>query len=308
MSIRAAVMRLLMRTTIKRQFASIDDIDEFRKRIDKLTSMMPKLPDGVSVVPVTCNEVPCEWVTFSRTDQNRVLLYLHGGGYVFGNPEGHRDLTWRLSRASGMRVLVADYRLAPEHPFPAALEDATNCYRWLINEGYAASNIAIGGDSAGGGLALATLVHLKNLGMPMPAAAILLSPWTDLSGSGDSVQTNAAADPMLSPASLHRFAGMYMGDLDTRAPLASPLFADLSGLPAVMVQVGSTEVLLSDAERLAEKIRIAGGEISLEVWPRMPHVWQVFASRIPEGERAIRKLGQFLRDKTDASRRTEKTE
>lgn len=291
-------MRFFMRGTVKRIFAKTDNAKELRERMAKFAKMMPKLPHEVSVDPVACNDVPCEWVTWAGADETRVVMYLHGGAYVFGGPEEHRDFAWRLSKASGMRVLLVDYRLAPENPFPAAVDDATACYRWLIEQGYGPSSIAIGGDSAGGGLTLATLINLKNLGVPLPNCGILLSPWTDLSGSGDSVDLNARADPMLTPAALHRFAKMYVGQLDVKAPLASPLFADLTALPPLMVMVGSTEILLSDAERLADKIREAGGEVMLEVWPRMPHVWPLFAARIPEGREAVDKLGEFIDHRT----------
>ncbi|MCB1694296.1 MAG: alpha/beta hydrolase [Pseudomonadales bacterium] len=298
MSIRAAILRFVIRRTMKKQFANIGDVVAFRERMAASGNMMPDPPDNVSVVPVTAAGVPCEWITTDATDQNKVLVYLHGGGYVFGGPDSHRDVGWRLAEGARMRVLMVDYRLAPENPFPAAVEDATDCYRWLLDEGFKPSNIAIGGDSAGGGLTVATLVNLRNLGMPMPSAAILLSPWTDLSVSGDSVLQNADADPMLSRAALETMASHYLGDRDRRAPLASPLFADLRGLPPMLVQVGSTEVLLSDAERLTARVREAGGEAELEVWPNMPHVFQVFASRLPEGKQAIGKLSDFLVNRT----------
>jgi acetyl esterase/lipase len=195
-----------------------------------------------------------------------------------------------------MRVLMVDYRLAPEDPFPAAVDDATNCYRWLVNEGFDPERIAIGGDSAGGGLAAALLVNLKNLGLPRPGCAILLSPWTDLSVSGESVKSNAKADVVLTERALVTMADHYLGERDRKAPLASPLFADLAGLPPILVQVGSTEILFSDSEAFVKKVKTAGGKVTLEIFPKMPHVFQVFAARIPEGRDAIKKLGQFLLD------------
>jgi acetyl esterase/lipase len=298
MSIRATIISFVIRHTMKKQFANIDDVEAFRARMKTSARMTPAIPTNVSCTPVDVDGVACEWITGEHTIQDRVLMYLHGGGYVFGGPDSHRDVAYRLGAASGMRVLLVDYRLAPESQFPAALEDATSCYRWLLEEGFAPEKIAIGGDSAGGGLTVATMVNLKNLGLALPGAAILLSPWTDLSGSGDSVIKNARSDPMLSAAALDTFATFYLGDRDRRAPLASPLFADLSGLPPVLIQVGSTEILLSDAQRLADKIRAAGGKALIDVWPKMPHVFQVFAARIPEGKRAIVKLGDFLTSHT----------
>ena len=230
-----------------------------------------------------------------------MLVYFHGGGYVFGGLDSHRDIGWRLARAGNMRVLMVDYRLGPENQFPAALEDATQCYRYLIDQGFKPHKIAIGGDSAGGGLTVALLYNLRNLGLPMPGGCILLSPWTDLSMSGDSMSMNESVDPMLSKSILEKMAEYYLGQRDRKAPLASPLFGDVSGLPPIYIQVGSLEVLKSDAERLADKIRTAGGEVLLEVWPGMFHVFQVFAARVPEGRRAIAKLGEFLSKITGAS-------
>ena len=302
MSIRAALISFLMRRTVKAQLENIgDDVPAFRERMNSANGLMPKLPKDALVDKVDVEGVPCEWVSADGADSHRVLMYLHGGGYVFGGFDSHRDLAWRLSNASGMRVLLVDYRLAPEHPFPAALEDATACYRWLLAEGYKPGQIVIGGDSAGGGLTLSTMVNLKNLGVEQPAGAILLSPWLDMTGSGSSVAANAKADAMLSPVSLDSFARFYLGELDRKAPLASPLFADLAGLPAMLVHVGSTEILLSDAQRLVENVQNAGGEIALDVWPKMPHVFQLFSGRIPEGKVAIEQLGQFIQNRTAAA-------
>jgi len=302
MSIRAQVMSFLMRRTIKKQLANMgDDVDAFRKRLRDASRLRPEIPGDVIIEPLNVSGISAEWISLEQSDAQRVLLYFHGGGYVIGGLDGFRDVAWRLSRASGLKVLLVDYRLAPENPFPAAVEDAIACYRWLLDEGYQARHIVIGGDSAGGGLTIATLVNLKNLGLSQPSGAILISPWVDLSVSGESMAVNEVADPMLSRAILDHWAELYLGELDRKAPLASPLFADLSELPPVMVHVGSTEVLLSDAERLVEKIIKTGGEAVLEVWPKMPHIFQVFASRIPEGKEAIGKLGVFLNNRTAAA-------
>ena len=298
MSIRASLINFMIRRTIKGQFDSIDeDVAAFRERMAESNKMAPKIPDEVKLEAVDANGVSCEWVTMGNADSSKVLLYFHGGGYVFGGLDSHRDLCWRLSEQSGARVLAVDYRLAPEHRFPGAVEDATTSYRWLLEQGYTADKIAIGGDSAGGGLAVATMLNLKNLGVKLPNCAILLSPWVDLSCSGDSIAANAKADPMLSPVAVQKFANLYLDDLDRKAPLASPLFADLTGLPPMLVHVGDTEILQSDAERLVNKINDAGGEAVLEVWPKMAHVFQVLASRIPEGKVAIEKLGEFIKQR-----------
>ena len=300
MSIRASLLGFIMKLTVKKQFDALDGTVEavtaFRETMANSAQLSGAIPDKVSSTSQKLNGVPCEWVTVEGIDQNRVLVYLHGGGYAVGGPDSHRDIAWRLSEAGGMRVLMVDYRLAPEDPFPAAVDDATNCYRWLVNEGFDPERIAIGGDSAGGGLAAALLVNLKNLGLPRPGCAILLSPWTDLSVSGESVKSNAKADVVLTERALVTMADHYLGERDRKAPLASPLFADLAGLPPILVQVGSTEILFSDSEAFVKKVKTAGGKVTLEIFPKMPHVFQVFAARIPEGRDAIKKLGQFLLD------------
>ncbi len=295
MSIRASILSFIMKRTIKKQFAAIDDVATLRDRMAASAKLGGSIPDSVITTPQTLNGVACEWITLPGTDQNRVLLYLHGGGYVLGNPESHRYLAWKLAEASGMRILLVDYRLAPENPFPAAVDDATSCYRWLLDDGFNPKYISIGGDSAGGGLAAATMVNLKNQGLPQPNCGILLSPWVDLSLSGSSIEVNADADAMLTHTALDGMAKHYLGERDRKAPLASPLFADLAGLPPILIHVGSTEVLLSDAERFADRLNKCGGAASLVVWPKMPHVFQVFAGRIPEGGKAIADLGDFVR-------------
>ncbi|HIG39072.1 MAG: alpha/beta hydrolase [bacterium] len=298
MSIRASILSFFLKRVVKKQLANMDDVVALRNRMADSAKLGGSIPTTVSTTPQTINGVPCEWVTLEDTDQNRVLLYLHGGGYVLGSPDSHRYLAWKLAEASGMRVLVVDYRLAPENPFPAAVDDATNCYRWLLDDGFNPKYIAIGGDSAGGGLAAATMVQLRNLGLPQPNCGILLSPWTDLSLSGPSIESNANADVILSRAALEGMATHYLDERDRKAPLASPLFADLTGLPPLLIHVGSTEILLSDAEQLAEKLNENGGTARLEIWPKMPHVFQMFGSRIPEGRKAIDSLGEYLREHT----------
>ncbi len=298
MSIRASILSFFLKRVVKKQLANMDDVVALRNRMADSAKLGGSIPTTVSTTPQTINGVPCEWVTLEDTDQNRVLLYLHGGGYVLGSPDSHRYLAWKLAEASGMRVLVVDYRLAPENPFPAAVDDATNCSRWLLDYGFNPKYIARGGDSAGGGLAAATMVQLRNLGLPQPNCGILLSPWTDLSLSGPSIESNANADVILSRAALEGMATHYLDERDRKAPLASPLFADLTGLPPLLIHVGSTEILLSDAEQLAEKLNENGGTARLEIWPKMPHVFQMFGSRIPEGRKAIDSLGEYLREHT----------
>jgi acetyl esterase/lipase len=237
-----------------------------------------------------------EWITSPAIDPSHVILYLHGGGYVVGSLDTHRDLAARLGRAAGARVLLLEYRLAPEHPHPAAVDDAVAAYRWLRAQGAAPAHLAIAGDSAGGGLTIATLVALRDLGEPLPKAAVCFSPWVDLEGTGKSMDTNLD-DPMLNRASILHFARFYLGlgTIDPRTPLAAPLYADLSGLPPLLIQASRHEVLLDDATRIAAKAREAGVACELDLTDEVPHVWQIFANILPEGQQALDRAGTFLR-------------
>src|SRR5438552_1164232 len=209
------------------------------------------LPADASVEAVDAGGVPAEQVTVAGADGTRTILYLHGGGYCIGSPRTHREFAARLARAADATVVLIDYRLAPEHPFPAAAEDATAAYRWLLGRGQAPARLVVAGDSAGGGLTVATLVSLRDQGVVLPAAAVCLSPWVDLEASGESMTTKAGADPLIDREGLDQMAAHYLGGADARTPLASPLYADLAGLPPVLIQVGTAEVLLDDAVRLA---------------------------------------------------------
>lgn len=259
------------------------------------------LPPGVALAPADAAGVPAEWVGGPQPDGGAVLLYVHGGGFTAGSCVTHRELAARLALAAGVRVLLVDYRLAPEHPFPAALEDVAAAYRWLLGQGHAPRQIALGGDSAGACLALAALVWLRERGLPAPAAAVLISPWLDLALTGPSLQSRAALDPLCSREGLARAAAAYLAGADPRAPLASPLYADLRGLPPLLLQAGDHEVLLSDATRLAERARAAGAEVALEVWEQMWHVWHAWAAALPEGQQAIARIGAFLRERLAAA-------
>ncbi len=230
----------------------------------------------------------------ARTD--RYVLHFHGGGYTFGSAPLYRDFAWRIGAATRACVLYFDYRLAPEHPFPAAVEDASRAYRWLADR-VDPHRIVFLGDSAGGGLAFATAYKLRDEGFSLPCAVVALSPWTDLALTGESLRSNAKADPIMNVARLPSFAKHYLGGADPRHPYASPLYGDAKGLPPVLIQVGSDEILRDDSVRMAAKLHGAGRDVKIEIWPRMPHAWQLYARILPEGRQAIVRVGEFLQDK-----------
>ncbi|MCB1746940.1 MAG: alpha/beta hydrolase [Gammaproteobacteria bacterium] len=268
---------------------------EMRKGLDAMGGAVPGLP-GVTASAVDAGGVAAEWIVPAAVDDGRVLLYFHGGGYVLGSVQSHRPMIERLAVACSARVLALNYRLAPEAPFPAAVDDAVAAYRWLLAQGTPAEKIALAGDSAGGGLTLAALVALRDAGEPMPACAVPISPWTDMEGTGDSMLTRAAVDPMVQKAPLLQMAGVYLKGAEARNPLASPLHADFTGLPPLLIQVGDAETLLDDSTRLEPKLKAAGVEVTLEVWPDMIHVWHLFAPMLAPGQQAIERIGEFVRE------------
>lgn len=271
-------------------------LEESRAELDGLALLLPVDPD-IAVTPVDADGVACEWVAAPGTDIGRAVLYLHGGAYTQGSLSSHRSLCGRLSRAAGAPVLSVGYRLAPEHPHPAAVDDALVTYRWLVEAEMAPARVAFAGDSAGGGLALATLVAARDAGVAQPAGAVLISPWVDLTLAGASMDARAGHDPLLSRTSLARNAGHYAADADLAAPLVSPLFADLAGLAPLLVLVGTAEVLLDDAVRLADRAREAGVEVDLHVHPDLVHVWPVFAG-VPEAEETMATMGAWVAART----------
>ncbi|MDK1020753.1 MAG: alpha/beta hydrolase [Candidatus Hydrogenedentes bacterium] len=266
-------------------------LEESRERMNKMA--FPR-QDGVSYDEVDAGGIPALWVTAPDAADDRVVLYLHGGGYVLGSLISHQDLVARISKAAKSRVLYIDYRLAPEHPFPAAVEDATDAYRWLLSTGIDASRAVVAGDSAGGGLTVATMVSLRDAGDPLPAAAVCISPWVDLEGVGESMTTNAGVDPMVRQEGLVDMAKSYLAGADPRTPLAAPLYADLKGLPPTLIQVGSHETLLDDSTRLFERAKEAGVDVLLEKGEGLFHVWHAFAPMLPEGQQAIDRLGEYI--------------
>jgi acetyl esterase/lipase len=273
--------------------------EEGRARND-LHGLSVPIADGCQRQAVTANGVPGEWLTPREAQPDRALLCLHGGGYMQGSSKSHRHYSSRLARAAQARALVPDYRLAPEHPFPAAIEDAVACYRWLLAEGFAPERIGVMGDSAGGGLAVGTVLALRDKGLPLPAAVYVISPWVDLTGVAPSYVARAPLDPVVTLESLHRMAAAYAGETDRRHPWLSPVHADLSGLPPLFIHVGTDEILYEDGLRLAEAAETAGVDVTLRVGRQMIHVWPLFHEMLRAGREAIKEAGGWLGDRMSA--------
>jgi acetyl esterase/lipase len=273
------------------------ELAERRRRLDALGAQYG-LPADHRIEYASAGGVPAEWGEAPGADASRALLYLHGGGYAAGSLVSHRHMVAAAARAAGVRSLALDYRLAPEHPFPAAVEDALAGYRHLLDAaGVAPGRIAVGGDSAGGGLVVAVLVAIRDRGLPLPGCGWCVSPWVDLEGIGDSMAAKDAEDPMVRRPYLLELAEAYLGGADPRTPLAAPLYADLRGLPPLLVQVGAAETLLDDAVRLAGRAGAADVAVTLEVWPEMIHVWHLFHPQLAAGRRAIAAAGRFMRER-----------
>ncbi len=290
-SIRARAMRALIRAGTK-SLPTLT-IQERRARIEHITRRSNP-PRGTTVQPLEAGNVRGEWVSGPDPRADRIVLYLHGGAFCVGSPASHRNLVARIARAASARALSLDYRLAPEHPFPAALEDTLAAYRYLLRQGVEARRIVIAGDSAGANLALAAIVALRDAGTCLPAAAVCISPPTDLGGTSESLVTRASLDPLLKLESIVPLARAYVENARVEDPLISPLRADLRGLPPLLIQVGSHEILYDDSVRLASKAREAGVDVTLEVGEKMWHVWHATVPYVPEAKTAIRSIGRFI--------------
>src|SRR5262245_11881485 len=267
---------------------------ERRAQYDRAERVFPT-PADVTVETAQSPERAAEWLTPPGARGDAVVLYFHGGGYAIGSPRSHRHLVAAIARAAGTRALLLDYRLAPEHPFPAALEDAVAAYEWLLARGIAPERIVVGGDSAGGGLTMATLLALRDRGLPRPAGGICISPWVDLTCSAGSYKTKAAVDPIVVHESITMMAEAYLGSGDRRAPSDSPRRAELRGLPRRLIQVRSDEVLRDDAAGRGARAEAAGVEVRREEWPARVHVWHWFLGMLDEAERAVGVVGEFVR-------------
>ncbi|MBN2026113.1 MAG: alpha/beta hydrolase [Actinobacteria bacterium] len=241
------------------------------------------------------------WFDPPGADKDRVLLYIHGGGWVVGSINSHKRIAGEIAKVAGCRALMVDYRLAPEHKFPAAVDDCVASYRWLLSQGYRPENIVIAGDSAGGGLTMSTLVALRDAGDPLPAAGMLLCPGTDMTLEGGSIISNARKDAMLNEKIARMWAGLYIGDADPRDPLASPVYANLEGLPPLYIQAGSGEIILDCARQMAEAAESCSVPVELDIFDEMFHDWQLFFNFIPEGRDAVDRLGRFCREKMEAA-------
>jgi acetyl esterase/lipase len=273
------------------------DLAGRRQRLDGVFGQFPLAPGAMAEV-TDANGVAAEWTATPSANPSRVVLYMHGGGYVSGSIASHRSMVSELGLAAGARTLALGYRLAPESPFPAACEDVLAGYRFLIESGIAPSRIVLAGDSAGGGLTMATLLWLRDAGVPMPAGGFLISPWVDLENSGASMTGKDAVDPIIRKPYLDDLAAQYLNGADPRTPRASPLLAELRGLPPLLIQVGTAETLLDDATRLAAKAAAADVHVTLSAWPDMIHVWHLFHQRLAPARAAIAEAGRWIRAAT----------
>jgi monoterpene epsilon-lactone hydrolase len=258
------------------------------------------MPSKVEIQPLSIGEMVAEWLRPFGTRDDRAILYLHGGGYTMGSCNTHRALVARIALAGQAPALLINYRLAPECPFPAALEDAIATYQWLLDQGVAANRLVFAGDSSGGGLAVAAAVALRDQRDQLPAGIVCISPWADLTLSGETISTCSKTDPLISRETSEYHASRYVGQQDPKSPLISPVFADLSEFPPMLIQVGEHEILRSDSSRLAENARQVRVDVTLEVWDSMWHVWHAFAGLVPESQRAIERIGAFIHERMNA--------
>jgi acetyl esterase/lipase len=267
---------------------------ERRQRIEEVGSVWP-VADDVTLDAIDCDGVSGEWSLVPGSDPSRVLMYFHGGGYCSGSILSHRRLVTEAGRAARMRTLAIGYRLAPEHPYPAAHQDAMTAWRFLRRQGIAADRIVVGGDSAGGNLTITLINRLRAAGEDLPACAWLVSPWTDLTMSGATLETKDAVDPIIHKGYLGELADAYVpASIDRNDPLISPLFSDLRGFPPTLIQVGSAETLLADATRFAAAAGAADVDVTLEVWPHMIHAWPLWNAKLEDGRRALQRVAEFI--------------
>jgi acetyl esterase/lipase len=282
---------------LRAKLASRPRSPDYRQRrldLDALGRAFP-VPSDVSLEPVNANGVRAEWTATPGAAGDAAILYLHGGGYVIGSLDSHRHLVAEAGRAAGCWALALDYRLAPEHPFPAAVDDAVAAYRYLLGRGIRPGRIAIAGDSAGGGLVVAAMVAIRDAGLPQPGCGWCISPWVDMEAIGDTMTSKAETDPTVQKAGILDMARLYLNGADPRSPLAAPLYAELKGLAPLLIQVGAAETLLDDAIRLVRAAGAADVYVDLQIWPEMIHVWHLFHPELTAGQKAIASGGAFVR-------------
>jgi acetyl esterase/lipase len=283
-----------LKAVLREKVIPLDADVSLAERREAMEKVAFRVAEDISVESLTVAGCPAEWLRAPSIDTERAILYLHGGGYVMGSLNTHRALGGEISRATNAAVLMFDYRLAPEAAFPAAVDDAAAAYEWLRGEGFDPKNLAIAGDSAGGGLTAATLLALRDQNIPLPKAAVCISPWSDLTCSNESYETRADADPMVTFNGLDEMVQQYVQGQDVKQPYASPNFANFDSLPPLLIQVGNDEVLLDDSIKLNEKAQADGVSSTLEVWDDMVHVWHAFHPMLKEGQQAIDRIGEFL--------------
>ncbi|MCB0501146.1 MAG: alpha/beta hydrolase [Bacteroidetes bacterium] len=292
-SLQSSVVNVIARTIRSSFFIHKAETFTQRKSFERI-SVFTKYPRFVKSEKHTIAGLTAMSFYPKQLNDKRVILYLHGGAYCTGSVKTHKALIARIARASKCRAIGINYRLAPDHPYPAALEDALKVYEDLMDQGY--ENIFLAGDSAGGGLALALMLKLKDNRKKLPKGAVLISPWTDLAMTGESIRTKVYNDPLIDPKVLNYFAGLYIGEDSPTNPYISPLYGDLSNLPPILIQVGGNEVILDDSTRLAKKLKKNGCEVELEVWQKMFHVWHYLGGILPESKDAINSIGSFVQD------------
>ncbi len=297
---RAKFIRWITSRYLERLNPHAADVIAVRRRLDSFSRLLRKAR-GVKVEATKIHGLHAEWLRPKQVSSDRLLLYWHGGAYMLGSCKTHRAVVSHIARAAGISALVPEYRLAPENRFPAAIDDAVGICLELYDRGTRPQDIVIAGDSAGGGLAVAAMLRLRDAGQPLPGAAVLLSPFLDVTASGESATTRAARDPWFRAEDVSVIVDRYCGPEAVRDPLVSPVFADVAGLPPTLVQVGEDEILLSDSTRFADKMRAAGRHVELDIWPEMWHVFQLFVGKMPESRRAIERIAVFLRSQ-DARR------
>ena len=297
MSLRLSLLNAYLRTFVKPSLSRVKTPQIARAHMERSAGRLPVSMRGINLhedsIPGPGGPIPAEWLSAGRADRRRVLIYLHGGAYIMGSPRTHRMITVALARMSGMRVLVPDFRLAPEFPVPAAVDDAVAVYSWLLAQGYEAGNIGFVGESSGGGQCFAALVSLLRRGFPPPACIAAFSPWVDLTMSGASVKANADRECMLPVSRAMEVVEYYLGGSDPNDPVTSPLF-DEGAAPPTLIQASRAEILLDDAVRMAERLERSGSDVTLELWDNTPHAWQFFGGYIPESKDALTKAVAFL--------------